>query len=146
MQPVLRFAERFGRPCPPGLLCLRLTAVALLLGNCLTVVAQTSAQPLTPPQALASDYGCMTCHGLVRKQVGPGFAQISARYQGDAQAAAIYAKAFGSDAEFYSLYRSLNAYKNTFRDKGDILVLDPGADFFKYFKSPRLGGARSSGK
>ena len=87
MQPVLRFAERFGRPCPPGLLCLRLTAVALLLGNCLTVVAQTSAQPLTPPQALASDYGCMTCHGLVRKQVGPGFAQISARYQGDAQAA-----------------------------------------------------------
>ncbi|MDA1107584.1 MAG: protease modulator HflC [Proteobacteria bacterium] len=68
------------------------------------------------------------------------------RGQGDAQAAAIYAKAFGSDAEFYSLYRSLNAYKNTFRDKGDILVLDPGADFFKYFKSPSLGGARSGGK
>jgi cytochrome c len=64
-----------------------LTAVALLLGNSMTVVAQTSAQPLTAPQALASDYGCMTCHGLVRKQVGPGFAQISARYQGDAQAA-----------------------------------------------------------
>ena len=58
------------------------------------------------------------------------------RGEGDAQASSIYAEAFGSDAEFYSLYRSLNAYKNTFRDKSDVLVLDPGSDFFKYFKSP----------
>lgn len=58
------------------------------------------------------------------------------RGEGDARAADIYAKAFGSNAEFYSLYRSLNAYKNIFRDKNDILVLDPGSEFFKYFKSP----------
>ena len=88
MKPALRFAGRLGLPCPPWPSCLRLTAVALLLGSALSVAAQASAQPLTPPQALASDYGCMTCHGLVRKQVGPGFAQIAARYQGDAQAAA----------------------------------------------------------
>lgn len=64
------------------------------------------------------------------------------RGEGDAQAAAIYAEAFGSDTEFYSLYRSLNAYKNTFKDENDMLVLDPGADFFKYFKNPRGDGAR----
>jgi len=64
------------------------------------------------------------------------------RGEGDAQAAAIYAKAFGSDTEFYSLYRSLNAYKNTFKDENDMLVLDPGSDFFKYFKNPRADGAR----
>ncbi len=58
------------------------------------------------------------------------------RGEGDARAADIYAKAFGSNAEFYSLYRSLNAYKNVFRDKNDMLVVDPGAEFFKYFKSP----------
>lgn len=56
------------------------------------------------------------------------------RGEGDAQASSIYAKAFGSDAEFYSLYRSLNAYKNTFRDKSDVLVIDPNSEFFKYFK------------
>lgn len=64
------------------------------------------------------------------------------RGEGDAQAAAIYAKAFGGDAEFYSLYRSLNAYKNTFKDKNDVLVLDPGAEFFKYFKNPRANGGK----
>ncbi len=58
------------------------------------------------------------------------------RGEGDARAADIYAQAFGSNAEFYSLYRSLNAYKNIFRDKNDMLVLDPGSEFFKYFKSP----------
>lgn len=56
------------------------------------------------------------------------------RGQGDARAAEIYGKAFGADKEFYSLYRSLNAYKNTFRDKSDVLVIDPNSEFFKYFK------------
>lgn len=63
-----------------------------------------------------------------------------ARGEGDAQAAAIYARAFGSDPEFYSLYRSLNAYKNTFRDKSDVLVMDPNSEFFKYFKNPGAQG------
>lgn len=59
------------------------------------------------------------------------------RGEGDAEAADIYAKAYRKNEEFYSLYRSLNAYRSTFRGKDDVLVIDPGADFFKYFKDPR---------
>lgn len=56
--------------------------------------------------------------------------------EGDAQAAAIYASAYKKDAEFYSFYRSLEAYKRTFKDKGDMMVLEPTSDFFKYMKAP----------
>lgn len=59
------------------------------------------------------------------------------RGEGDARATAIYGQAFGANPEFYSLYRSLNAYKESFKDKDDILVIDPSADFFRYFKNPR---------
>ncbi len=55
------------------------------------------------------------------------------RGEGDAQAAEIYARAYQKDPEFYSLYRSLDAYKKTFRDKDDILILEPDSEFFKYF-------------
>ncbi|MDZ7752309.1 MAG: protease modulator HflC [Gammaproteobacteria bacterium] len=58
------------------------------------------------------------------------------RGQGDAQAAEIYANAFGQDPEFFSLYRSLTAYRDTFSNKGDILLLDPKSDFFRYFVDP----------
>lgn len=54
--------------------------------------------------------------------------------EGDGQAAAIYASAFEKDAEFYSFYRSMEAYENTFKSKGDLMVLDPSSDFFKYLK------------
>lgn len=54
--------------------------------------------------------------------------------EGDAMATDIYAKAYGKDVEFYSLYRSLNAYKATFADKSDMLVIEPNTEFFKYFK------------
>jgi len=56
------------------------------------------------------------------------------RGEGDAVATDIYAKAYGKDIEFYSLYRSLNAYKNTFANKNDVLVVEPDSEFFKYFK------------
>lgn len=56
--------------------------------------------------------------------------------EGDGQAAAIYAAAYNKDAEFYSFYRSLEAYKQTFQDKGDMMVLEPSSDFFKYMKAP----------
>jgi membrane protease subunit HflC len=59
------------------------------------------------------------------------------RGEGDARATATYGKAFGANPEFYSFYRSLNAYKESFKDKDDILVIDPSADFFRYFKNPR---------
>ncbi len=55
------------------------------------------------------------------------------RGKGDAKAAEIYAKAYNLDAEFYSFYHSINAYKASFKDKSDILLVDPKSDFFKYF-------------
>lgn len=55
---------------------------------------------------------------------------------GDAQATEIYASAFESDAEFYSFYRSLEAYRNSFASKEDVMVVDPSSDFFKFLKSP----------
>jgi membrane protease subunit HflC len=57
-----------------------------------------------------------------------------ARGEGDAQAAAIYAKAYGQDQEFYNFYRSLQAYRQSFSSKSDVLVLDPNSDFFKYME------------
>jgi membrane protease subunit HflC len=59
--------------------------------------------------------------------------------EGDAQASRIYAEAFQRNPEFYSFYRSMEAYKQTLRSKGDVLVLDPSSEFFKYFKSPGRG-------
>ncbi len=56
------------------------------------------------------------------------------RGDGDAQAAKIYADAYGQDKEFYSFNRSLTAYKNSFSGNGDMLVLSPESDFFKFFK------------
>ena len=55
---------------------------------------------------------------------------------GDAQAAAIYGRAFGKNAEFYSFYRSLEAYRNSFKNKSDVLVVEPNSEFFKYLKKP----------
>jgi membrane protease subunit HflC len=55
--------------------------------------------------------------------------------EGDAKATALYAAAFGRNSEFFSFYRSLEAYKQTFKDKGDVMVIDPSSDFFKYLKN-----------
>ncbi len=64
--------------------------------------------------------------------------------EGDARAAAIYSAAFGRNPEFYSFYRSLEAYKQTFKNKSDVMVLDPSSSFFKYLKSSGKSG--KSGK
>lgn len=56
------------------------------------------------------------------------------RGEGDGTAAKIYADAYNKDKEFYGLYRSLGAYRKTFANKGDILVVEPNSEFFKYFK------------
>jgi len=58
------------------------------------------------------------------------------RGDGDAQAAKIYADAYGQDADFYSFNRSLSAYRKSFSNNGDMLVLSPESDFFKFFKEP----------
>ena len=56
------------------------------------------------------------------------------RGDGDAEAASIYAQAYQEDPEFYAFVRSLNAYKTSFANKGDILLVEPDSDFFKYMK------------
>lgn len=60
--------------------------------------------------------------------------------QGDAKSSSIYAAAFQQNPEFYSFYRSLEAYKNTFANKTDMMVLEPSSDFFKYLKNSGRGG------
>ncbi|MCX7189966.1 MAG: hypothetical protein RLZZ541_737 [Pseudomonadota bacterium] len=59
-----------------------------------------------------------------------------AKGEGDAAAAAIYNQSYGKNPEFYAFYRSTEAYKNSFKSKSDVMVLDPSSDFFKYMRSP----------
>src|SRR5690554_119440 len=60
------------------------------------------------------------------------------RGEGDAEATAIYAKAYDKDAEFYAFWRSLNAYQQTFSSKSDILLLKPDSDFFRYLNQSKV--------
>jgi len=60
--------------------------------------------------------------------------------EGDAKASAIYAQSFGQNPEFYSFYRSLEAYRQSFKSKSDMLVVDPSSEFFKYLKGSGKGG------
>ncbi|MCU7837854.1 MAG: protease modulator HflC [Candidatus Thiodiazotropha sp. (ex Troendleina suluensis)] len=57
------------------------------------------------------------------------------RGEGDGKAAETYAGAYKQDSEFYSFYRSLNAYKNSFQNRSDVMVLQPDSDFFRYLKN-----------
>ena len=59
------------------------------------------------------------------------------RGEGDAQATEVYAASFTKDEEFYSFYRSLNAYQNSFSEGNDILLVEPESDFFKYFNKSK---------
>ena len=59
------------------------------------------------------------------------------RGEGDAQATEVYAAAFTKDEEFYSFYRSVNAYQNSFSVGNDILLVEPESDFFKYFNKSK---------
>ncbi|NOU24513.1 MAG: protease modulator HflC [Methylotenera sp.] len=59
-----------------------------------------------------------------------------AKGEGDAKAAEIYNQSYSRNPEFYAFYRSTEAYKNSFKSKSDVMVLDPNSDFFKYMRSP----------
>lgn len=61
--------------------------------------------------------------------------------EGDARATTVYARAYSENPDFYAFYRSLEAYRASFRSRSDVLVLDPSSDFFKYLKNPN--GAKS---
>jgi membrane protease subunit HflC len=60
--------------------------------------------------------------------------------EGDAKAAALYGAAFGRNPEFYAFYRSLEAYKQSFKSKSDVMVVDPSSAFFRYLKNPGRAG------
>jgi modulator of FtsH protease HflC len=60
--------------------------------------------------------------------------------QGDAKATALYSAAYGKNPEFYAFYRSMESYKASFKDKSDVMVLQPNSAFFRYMNSPRGSG------
>jgi membrane protease subunit HflC len=68
--------------------------------------------------------------------------------EGDAKSSALYADAFGRNAQFAQFYRSLEAYRATFRTKGDVMVLDPSSDFFRVMRGggPADAGAAPRGR
>ena len=57
--------------------------------------------------------------------------------EGDAKATAIYSRAYGQNPEFYAFYRSLEAYRQSFKNKSDVLVIEPNSEFFKYLKNSK---------
>lgn len=62
--------------------------------------------------------------------------------EGDGKASAIYGAAYGKNPEFYAFYRSMDAYRQSFAGKNDIMVLQPNSEFFRYMKSPSGGQPR----
>jgi len=68
------------------------------------------------------------------------------RGEGDAKSAQVYADAYSIDAEFYNLYRSLQAYRSAFSGGNDVMLLKPDSDFFKYFNAAPGGRAPASGQ
>lgn len=63
------------------------------------------------------------------------------RGEGDAKATQIYAQSFGQNPEFFKFYRSLEAYRASFKGRNDMLVIDPNSEFFRYFKNSSAGPA-----
>ncbi|MEZ5534112.1 MAG: protease modulator HflC [Thiolinea sp.] len=68
-----------------------------------------------------------------------------ARGQGDAKSAEIYAKAYSQDGDFYSFYRSLDAYRKTLGQQGDMMVLEPDSEFFRYFGNKNATSTNPAG-
>jgi membrane protease subunit HflC len=64
--------------------------------------------------------------------------------EGDARASALFAEAFGQNPEFARFYRSLEAYRSTFRSRSDVLVIDPSSEFFRYFRDPAVQGGAAA--
>lgn len=68
------------------------------------------------------------------------------RGDGDGKATQIYAQAFGQNPEFFKFYRSLEAYRASFKNRNDMMVIDPNSEFFRYFKSTGPGTTTSPKK
>ncbi|MFM7626915.1 MAG: protease modulator HflC [Gammaproteobacteria bacterium] len=67
---------------------------------------------------------------------------LKIRGEGDAKAAALYSAAYGRNPEFYSFYRSLQAYKSSLGKEGDLMVVSPDSEFFRYMRGPGGSGNR----
>ncbi len=67
-----------------------------------------------------------------------------AKGEGDAKASALFAEAFGRDPQFAQFYRSLDAYRASFRNKSDVMVLDPSSEFFKAMRGSGAPAAAPS--
>ena len=82
---------------------------------------------------------------LASKLVGEhGVVVVRQAFDGDAQAASIYASAFGRNPEFFAFYRSQEAYRESFAGKSDVLVVEPSSDFFRYLRSATGQPAKST--
>lgn len=68
------------------------------------------------------------------------------RGDGDAKATQIYSAAFGQNPEFFKFYRSLEAYRASFKNRNDMMVIDPNSEFFRYFKNTSAGAAATTKK
>ncbi len=68
------------------------------------------------------------------------------RGEGDAKASQTYAQSFGKNPEFYKFYRSLEAYRASFKNRSDVMVVDANSDFFKYFKGSGTAGSAAPAK
>jgi membrane protease subunit HflC len=66
--------------------------------------------------------------------------------EGDAKASAIFADAFGRDPQFAKFYRSLEAYRASFRNKSDVMVVDPSSDFFQSMRGSATAPAAAAKK
>jgi membrane protease subunit HflC len=66
--------------------------------------------------------------------------------EGDAKASATYAQAFGQNPDFAEFYRTLEAYRTTFKNRNDLMVIDPSSEFFKYLRGAKPGSAGASAK
>jgi len=81
-----------------------------------------------------------TADRIREQRLATAYAQAEqTRGVGDAESARVYAEAYTKNPEFYSLYRSLGAYRKSFSGNGDVLLLQPDSEFFKYFSSPGGG-------
>src|SRR3989339_583192 len=94
----------------------------------------------TVNSSMREEFGKRTIHEVVSGEREEIMNVLRNKGEGDAKASSIYAAAFGRNAEFYSFYRSLEAYKQSFKNKSDVMVMDPSSAFFKYLKSSGKAG------
>ena len=93
-----------------------------------------ASDPITAPDSITAPAPITAPDSIAARD------SLKIRGEADAERNRIYAQAFGQNPEFYKFIRSLEAYKESFKTRSDVLLIDPNSEFLKYFKAP--GGAR----